>query len=438
MARWRDDDPLLAHSKALDPAMLNTLLLFALVSSGVSTPAGPPALILCTPESVALPGAAPQATRQSIAAALSKAGPGTVIELAAGVYEPFSIGFGKPVSWNAQTSGGLPGQPIVVRANGEVRIAGNKTSDAIAIQQAQRCGHITFEGLTIEPGYRAGVMFYRCNPGQMHEGFRFIDCKILGGYDHRTESGHATKWGVWGHSLKDFEFRGLRAPAVVRDIRNEHAFYLQNSRGDITIENVNAARLGRTFVQLTARASDGPAGVGTIRVERCVVEDACIASGDNYKGGSALTLAGNHTGAVIFKNNRVRSGFAKELAHLTRAGAPFGTGAFVAWDAGGERNGLLVLENNHFEFAPGCGDRPLAQISSCREVRLLGNNRFIGGKAPALVFDVAGQKPNLAVSIAPTTVVQGEIRIGAKTVTREQLSSYRGSSPPPAEGASDK
>ncbi len=421
--------------------MLTLPLLLSLVSSGAQPRALAPALIHCTPESVTVPGAQPQATRQSIAAALAKAGPGTVIELAAGVYEPFSIGFGKPASWNAQTSGGLPGQPIVVRANGDVRIAGNKTSDTIAIQQAQRCAHITFEGLTIEPGYRAGVMFYRCNPGQMHEGFRFIDCKILGGYDHRTETGHATKWGVWGHSLKDFEFRGVRAPAIVRDIRNEHAFYLQNSRGDITIENVSASRLGRTFVQFTARASDGPPGIGTIRVERCTVEDACIASGDNYKGGSALTLAGNHTGTVIFKNNRVRSGFAKELAHLTRAGAPFGTGAFVAWDSGGERNGVLVLENNHFEFAPGCGDRPLAQISSCREVRLVGTNRFIGGKAPALVFDLEGQKPNLSVSIAPTTVVQGEIRIGAKSVTREQLAQYRGANPPPkakADDAADK
>ncbi len=412
--------------------MTTLSLLLALVGSNVASPLTPPALILCTPETVLVPGAEPQATRQSIAAALSKAGPGTVIELSPGVYEPFSIGFGKPASWNAQTSGGLPGQPITVRANGDVRIAGNKTSDTIAIQQAQRCAHITFEGLTIEPGYRAGVMFYRCNPGQMHEGFRFIDCKILGGYDHRTESGHATKWGVWGHSLKDFEFRGLRAPAVVRDIRNEHAFYLQNSCGDVTIENVSAARLGRTFVQFTARASDGPPGRGTIRVERCVVEDACIASGDNYKGGSALTLAGNHAGTVIFKNNRVRSGFAKELAHLTRAGAPFGTGAFVAWDAGGERNGVLVLENNHFEFAPGCGDRPLVQISGCRDVRLVGANRFIGGKAPALVFDAEGQKPNLTVNIAATTVVQGEIRVGGKSITREQLGAYRGAQPPAA------
>jgi len=386
--------------------------------------------IACTPESISVEGGPPQSTRQSIAAALTQASPGSLIELAPGVYEPFSIGFGKPAAWNARTSGGLPGQPIVVRANGDVRIAGGNTSDTIAIQQAQRCGHITFEGLTIEPGYRAGIFFYRCAPGQLHEGFRFIDCKILGGYDHRTAQGRSSKWGVWGHSLKDFEFRGVRAPALVRDIRHEHGFYLQNACGDITIENVSAARLGRTFVQLTARASDGPAGVGTIRVERCVVEDACIASGDDYKGGSAMTLAGNHTGAVSFKNNRVRAGFAKELAHLTRPGVPYGSGAFVAWDAGGERIRKLVLESNHFEFAAGCGDRPLVQISGCREVELKGANRFIAGKAPALAFDGEGNKPNLLVAIDPATVVQGEVRVAGKPLSRERWLEYKGAGLP--------
>lgn len=395
-----------------------------------------PAHIVCTPESISVNGGQAQQAKTSIAAALAKASPGSLIELTPGTYESFSIGFDKPAAWNARTSGGLPGQPITIRANGNVLIAAGNSGDTIAISQAERCGHITFEGLTIEPGYRAGVMFFKCAPDQVHEGFRFIDCKILGGYDHRTGQGRATKWGVWGHNLKDFEFRGVRAPAIVRDIRHEHAFYLQNARGDITIENVSAARLGRTFVQFTARASDGAPGIGTIRVERCVVDDACIAAGDDYKGGSAMTLAGNHTGTVIFKNNRVRAGFARELTHLTRQGVPYGSGAFVAWDAGGERSGLLVLESNHFEFAPGCGDRPLVQISGCREVRLKGNNRFIAGAAPALLFDVDGNKPNLTVAIDPATVVQGEVRIAGKPASKERWLAYRGAADgAPGDGA---
>lgn len=417
---------------------LTSLLAPAPANTSHASPTAP-LHILCTPESFAVNGGQAQPAKLSIAAALSKASPGSLIELTPGTYESFSIGFNKPAAWNARTSGGLPGQPITIRASGEVLIAAGNSSDTIAISQAERCGHITFEGLTIEPGYRAGVMFFKCSPDQVHEGFRFLDCKILGGYDHRAGQGRSTKWGVWGHNLKDFEFRGVRAPAIVRDIRHEHAFYLQNARGDITIENVSAARLGRTFVQFTARASDGAPGIGTIRVERCSVEDACIAAGDDYKGGSAITLAGNHTGTVIFKNNRVRSGFSPELAHLTRKGVPFGTGAFVAWDAGGERSNLLILENNHFEFAPGCGDRPLVQISSCREVRLKGNNRFIGGAAPALMFDVDGNKPNLAVSIEATTVVQGDVRIAGKPASRERWLSYVGvGATAPAEEAPKK
>jgi hypothetical protein len=403
-----------------------------------SAPLAAPGAIFarCTPTTLQVGGGAVENTRQSIAAALSKAGPGSLIELAPGVYEAFSIGFNKPSAWNARTSGGLPSQPVIVRGNGLVTIAAGKASDTIAISQALRCGHITFEGLTIEAGYRAGVMFYKCGPDQQHEGFRFIDCKIFGGYDHTKAQGRTSKWGVWGHNLKDFEFRGSRAPAVVRDIRQEHAFYLQNSRGDITLENVHAYRLGRTFAQFTARESDGAPGMGTIRVERCYVEDACIAAGDNYKGGSAITLAGRHVGNVIFKNNVVRSGFVRDVLHLTRPPAPFGSGAFVAWDAGGQRNGLLQLENNTFEFAKGCGDRPLVQISGCREVRLVGRNKFVSGGPIALWLDADGSNPNLKFSAdAATWIDGGDIRIGPKRVTREELLAYKGlPSAPPANG----
>ncbi len=393
----------------------------------------------CTPTTLQIGGGGVQNTRQSIAAALSKAGPGSVIELAPGVYEAFSIGFNKPSAWNVRASGGLPSQPVIVRGNGNVTIAAGKASDTIAISQAIRCGHFTFEGLTIEAGYRAGVMFYKCGPDQQHDGFRFIDCKILGGYNHLQAQGRPSKWGVWGHNLKDFEFRGSRAPAVVRDIRSEHAFYLQNSRGDITIENVHAHRLGRTFAQFTARENDGAPGTGTIRVERCHIEDACIAAGDNYKGGSAITLAGRHVGTVIFKNNVVRAGFARELWRLTRPPAPYGSGAFVAWDAGGQRSGTLVLEGNTFEFAKGCGDRPLVQIAGCRDVRLVGRNRFISGGPIALLLDGEGNNPVLKFSAAASTVIEGgDIRIGAKRVTLEELLAYKGlpgaPAAPPAAG----
>lgn len=385
---------------------------------------------VCTPSTVKFGGNQPQSAAHPIVAALAKAGPGSVIEIAPGAYRSFSIGFSKPNAFNAGSVSGRPGQPITLRASGEVRIlADEKTSDTIAIAQQVPCAHITFEGFTIEAGYRAGVMFYKVGPDQTHDGFRFVDCSIRGGFDHATAQGRNSKWGVWGHKLNDFEFRGVRAPAVVRDIRAEHAFYLQNSSGLTVLENVHGIRLGRTFAQFTARPSDGPPGSGTIRVERCYVEDACIAAGDNYKGGSALTLAGRHAGTVIFKNNVVRSGFKRELRHLTRLGAPYGTGAFVAWDAGGERNQTLVLENNDFEFAEGCGDRPLVQISGCRSVRLVGKNRFMAGASPALVLDLEGNNPILNFSADATTQVRGDIRLAGKPLKLAELLAYKGSAP---------
>lgn len=398
-----------------------------------SSPSAPLAAIhaVCTPTTVAFNGAPPQRSAHAIVDALNKAGPGSLIEVQAGVYDPFSIGFTKDNGRTVRSSGGLPGQPILVRGNGAVTIAGSRGSEALTITQAVRNGQFTFEGVNFECGYRAAIMFYKCSPSELHEGFRFIDCNIVGGFDHATGQGRPAKWGVWGHSLKDFEFRGVRGPAVVRNIRSEHGFYLQNARGDITIENVHAYRLGRTFVQFTARASDGAPGTGTIRVERCYIEDACIAAGDNYKGGSAMTVAGRHVGTIHFKQNKVRSGFARELRHLTRPPAPFGTGAFVAWDAGAQRNGLLILEDNHFEFAEGCGDRPLVLLSGCREVRLVGKNRFVAGAAPALVIDAENNNPNERFSCDPATVVQGEIRIGGKKVSREQLMAHKGVAPDP-------
>lgn len=435
----------MSDSLCLLSVLFATLSAFAGPSSATlrteSLPAAPLAntYSVCTPKTLAFNGSPPQASRHPIAEALSKAGPGSLIELQAGVYEAFTIGFSKPSAWNANTSGGFPSQPILVRAVGEVRIRPGNAGDTIAIAQAVRCGNITFEGLTIECGYRAGIMFYKCGPNEQHDGFRFIDCSILGNYDHAAGSGANSKWGVWGHSLKDFEFRGVKGPAVVRDIKNEHAFYLQNARGDITIENVHGLRLGRTFVQFTARASDGAPGVGDIRVERCYVEDACIAPGDNYKGGSAMTVAGRHTGSITFKNNRVRSGFNPALLKLTRAPAPFGTGAFVAWDGGGARNGTLILESNTFEYAEGCGDRPLVQIAGCQDVRLVGANRFLSGNPVALELDGGNNNPNVRFSCDPKLEVRGALRIAGRDVSRDALLKHTGTGPAqPATTPTDK
>ncbi len=391
------------------------------------------ALVRCTPTSISVNGAAPIAAGNPIAQALSNAGPGSTIELAPGDYPAFAIGLDKQAPWNARISGGTALQPIVVRATGKVRIVPQSGGDTIAIAQQFACSNVVFEGLTIEAGYRAGIMFYKCGPNQLHDGFKFKDCEILGGFDHLTGQGRNSKWGVWGHSLKDFEFVGATRPAVITGLRNEHAFYLQNAKGDITIDNVQASRLGRTFIQITARPGDGEAGLGTITVRNCVVEDACIAIGDDHKGGSAFTVAGRHLGTLIFENNKYRAGFTPGIQRLTREGVPYGTGAFVAWDGRGASNGTLILRNNDFELAPGCGDRPLVSIGGCKDVQILGKNRFVAGRASALELDPVlpgfASNPNGKVVLDKAAEIKGAVRSGGRDTSVAELQKQRETKP---------
>lgn len=346
--------------------------------------------IECTPTTVQVDGGAATRQKNPIAYALSVAGPGSTIRLAPGTYPSFGIGFAKKAPWNAQTSGGTRFQPITVFGTIGARIAPSSAGqgDTIAVSNAIPSGWITFQDVTIEPGYRAGVIFYGGQPKARYEGYKFHDCDIVGTWDHLANRGGKSTWGVWGFGLADFEFRGLKRPARVVNLRKEHGFYLQNPKGDILIENVEAQHLGRTFLQVTARASDGPPGLGTITVRRCRIEDVGIARTDAFKGGAALTFAGRLAGPIVLEENTVRAGFDPRYRRLTQPGVPYGTGALVVWDHRSGSNGPVILRDNVFEFAPGCGDRPVASFGGCRRIDISGRNRFVsGGHQPALVFD---------------------------------------------------
>ena len=399
---------------------------------GPPAPPGPALVIRCSPTSVTLPGRPPQAAAHPIAAALTAATPGAWIRLDPGEYPPFSIGLGSNAPTNARTSGGAPGRPIVVDGGGMARITAWE-GDTIAIDQKVPNGHITFRNLEIETSKRAGVMFYQQSGGRVHEGFTFEDCHLLGGFDHVNDRGRRSKWGLWAHSLKDFRFAGTRTPARVEGIRSEHGFYIQNPRGDVTIENVRAELLGRTFCQFTARANEGPPGQGTILVRRCDVRDVAIARDDAFKGGSAFTVAGRLRGRIVFEGNRYRAGFDPFVRSLTRPGQPYGTGAFVAWDGGQPaRNATLVLKDNDFRLAPGCGDRALVSIGGCDRVEIVGANHFeSGGTFEALALDPvdgrgkAVSRPNGQVLLAPTTELVGTVTIGGAEADEEALRRLR-------------
>ena len=414
------------------PSMTTLALALLALTAAPDLPPPPAGVIRCTPTTISPDGGAPQAVRNPIARALDRAGPGTLIQLGPGDYPPFCIGFGKPQAhWNTDTPGGTAAQPIVIQGGPRTRIAPtgpDSHGDTIAVNNRKPSGHITFRELTIVPGYRAGVIFYMGGPEVVYPGFRFHDCDILGGWNHLTARGSKSRWGVWGYGLADFEFRGLTRRAVIKDIEKEHAFYLQNSKGDITIENVEGRRLGRTFFQLTARPGDGPPGVGDVTLRDCLVVDATIAAGDNFKGGSALTFCGRQGGTITVEGCTVRAGFDPKLRHLTRPEMPYGTGALVCWDRGaGAPNARIVLRDNRFELAPGCGDRPLVSLGGCTEVRIEGSNRFLsGGEQPALDLDPLADRrllssPNGSVVLDPECELRGAVRIRGKVAGRAQI-----------------
>lgn len=382
--------------------------------------------IFCTPDSISVPGRDFEYVDNPIAAALRVAEPGSHIQLSSGDYPPFTIGMGSRSSANADTRGGRRGEPIVIEGGSQVRIVGK--FDTIAINYNVPVGYITFRNLTILPGTRAGVIFYK-HAGAVYRGFSFEDCHILGQFNHLTGQGTSSKWGVKANNLADFRFVGKFAPARIENIAVEHAFYLQNHRGPILIEEVHAKNLGRTFVQFTARAAEGPPGKGNITIRRCQVEDACIGRGDAFKGGSAFTFSGRLDCRILLEKNTYRAGFASGIQRLTRKGQPYGTGALAAWTEGTqERNGELVLQDNQFSMAEGCGDRALVSIGGCKKVNIVGSNRFrAGGDYEALALDPVrntGQSispANRAMFVASQTEIIGGVTIAGELVGAERM-----------------
>jgi hypothetical protein len=88
----------------------------------------------------------------------------------------------------------------------------------------------------------------------------------------------------------------------------------------------------------------------------------------------------------------------------------------------------LVLRDNDFSFAPGCGDRPVVSIGGCTQVLIVGENHFVsGGKQQALTLDPVDRQGNPTSSVcgsiylAPATKIEGALTWLGKTPTEEEL-----------------
>jgi hypothetical protein len=386
--------------------------------------------IVLTPTDVVLPGGRRVESANSLARALEWAGPGARILMGAGDYPSLGIGHDSPRAWNSKAHGGTLEAPVRVSARGRVRILPGNQPDALTVHQQIPSAHIEFERITFVAGDRAGIVLSDLDGEQEHRGFRFYDCTIDGGFDHRSGLGTRSKWGVLAHDMNDFVFAGRDARAVVKNTCREHAFYLQNPRGDVTIEHVDASELGRTFVQIAGRERSGAPGRGLVRLVDNDVRDIGIAEGDGYKGGSAFTFMGRLEGCTILvEGNRYRAGFVADLLPLRPKDGSYGTSALAVWDEGqGHYNGTLVLRANDFETAPGCGDRPLVSIHATRRVIVTADNRFVSGsKWPALHLDPLDRSgkptatPNGAVQVERGVTLGGAFLVAGEGLNEERL-----------------
>jgi hypothetical protein len=386
--------------------------------------------IVLTPTEAVLPGGRRIESDNVLARALEWAGPGARILLGAGDYPPLGIGHDSPRAWNSKAFGGTADAPVRVSARGRVRILAGTQPDALTVHQQVPSAYIEFDHITFVSGDRAGIVLSDLEGDVEHRGFRFFDCTIDGGFDHRSGLGTRSKWGVLAHDMNDFVYSGRDGRAVVKNTCREHAFYLQNPRGDISIEHVDAFELGRTFVQIAGRERTGAPGRGLVRIVDNDVRDIGIAAGDGYKGGSAFTFMGRLEGCtILLEGNRYRAGFVAELLRLRPEGGTYGTSALAAWDEGqGHYNGTLVLRANDFETAPGCGDRPLVAIHATRRVIVTADNRFVsGGKWPALHLDPVDREgrptatPNGAVQVERGVTFGGVFLVAGALPSEEQL-----------------
>jgi hypothetical protein len=393
-------------------------------NSAISPPASKAMRIYCTPNTVSFDGGIPQHSTNAIAFALTFAAPGAVIELAAGDYHSFDVGTGGTGNRAARTSGGNREQRIIVNGNGHVRI--DCGSEGIKIAQMVPNAFITFQNLELRAGKSWAVQFLE-GEGWVHEGYQFLDCDIVGKWDHelQKEDG-ASRGGLRASGLKDFKFAGLAARAEIRDLKLEHAFSLKNLRGEVLIENVSATRLGGAFVRVASDASESYSNEGSLMIRNCFAEECCLADGDDRRGAGVVTVEGRFDGRMLLQGDSFRTGALAAVAKVPLSRAASQRGILLDWGGtDGASAGRLTLIGNRLESPPG-SPRPQIAIAGCAKLELRGAN-FLGvaGNGVALELEpigrAGGSAPIGALLVDKSTSIQGAISWRGTEVSLDEL-----------------
>lgn len=250
--------------------------------------------------------------------------------------------------------------PKIVRTNGGRYIAvgratitpeqvdGSRGSYTLYLEQGNEGRPLFFHGFDIPPGETCAFTTYAKNgPYEVS----FVDCLIDGGYDHSTETGTMSKWGmiphVWSGSLID---------CTIRNIAKEHAAYPHSISGDVLVRGCRFEGLGRTALQFASRDTEDGYSPYRVTIRDCTIDDVGL-----NDGGSAITAYGIKE--LVIRGVKSRIGWREDFREQWKAYHPgriFGTGHLAVWEDNGRAQELdgVWLHDYVASSAPGCGSAP--------------------------------------------------------------------------------
>lgn len=311
-----------------------------------------------------------QKFKNPLAAALSYAAPGDVIQVHGDLYESGAcrtLTFGeKPSFYGGDYP--YPSQSIVNSAIHGITIRGVGNAQIGTVQVSQRLyktHDLRWEGITVngEENVHCWIFFQ----GQEHVGFEFYGCIASAGTGK-------PKWGWRVHGPpRDFVWEDCTASDMF-----EHGIYWDNARGSTTVRGCIFDRCKRTGIQCTNRQDSGSSGDGLVLI------DSNIISHCGEHGGGGITIAG-HLGPVTIKRNKVSSDHDTYALVVWGEGGNPKVGKIGAWkDPNGHAVSYVQVEPRQSFKVPNT-KRGCVSISSTAEA-WVGHSEFDGGSKADVTF----------------------------------------------------